>query len=208
MAQITNYQTLQDNVADLLNRGDLTSQIPVFIQLFEAKLKDDERARKLTDRGTITISADGLQLPSDLQSVEAWYHDSDTFRGPISVVTHDQIPLMKARHGYSGVPAFAAIVDGKARFAPAPDGTYTTYMLYWRSVAPLSASNTSNWLLAARPDIYLYGAAMQAAPYLKDDQRIAVWASFVEDGLESLHLATEREQFGGRLKRHVRTIGG
>lgn len=39
MSQITSYTTLQSNVASWLNRADLTSVIPTFIQLAEAKLR-------------------------------------------------------------------------------------------------------------------------------------------------------------------------
>ena len=34
---------------------------------------------------------------------------------------------------------------------------------------------TSNWLLALAPDLYLYGALLESAPYIKEDGRIQTW---------------------------------
>ncbi len=50
-------------------------------------------------------------------------------------------------------------------------------MIYRKVVPALSDANTSNWLLACAPDAYLYGALLESAPYIKDDERIAVWTA-------------------------------
>ncbi len=207
MALVTNYSTLQSYLATLLNRTDLTADIPTFIQMFEANAKDDERIRKLTDRGTVTISADGLSLPSDLEEIESWYHDGDTLFDPIDIVSANEIPVLKTRCGSSGTPRYAAITDKVARFAPSPDGTYETLMTYWRELVDLSDSNTTNWLLTERPDIYIYGSALESAPYLKNDARIGTWEKLLESRIETLYLATERERYGGSLVRQVSPIG-
>lgn len=43
-----------------------------------------------------------------------------------------------------------------------------------------------NWLLTAEPDIYLYATLVESAPYLKDDERIAVWEQRYQDAAEAL----------------------
>ena len=50
----------------------------------------------------------------------------------------------------------------------------------FKSVTSLSVSNTTNWLLTAHPDAYLYGSLLEAAPYLMDDARLAMWATALE----------------------------
>ena len=168
MARITNYATLQTELKNLLNRTSLTDDVPGFIQDLESDLMDDERAWKYTDRGVVAVSADGLAMPSDLKRIEAWYHDGQVYYGPLEIVNADMIPVLKRTNGTTGVPRYAAVVDGRARFAPAPDGSYSTKMTYWRAITPLSATNTTNFLLLARPDIYKYGAALYAAPFPDD----------------------------------------
>ena len=211
VAQITTYQELQDHIANTLIRSDLTTVITSFIQLAEAGFKRDKRFRKLTDRGNFSVSADGSTLPSDFQSLESWYHNGPTFYGPIKVVNSDMIGHLKGNKfgGVPGTPAFASIVDGTARYAPEPNDTFITQMLYWRKVAPLSTTNTTNWLLDDHPDIYVYGSLVHSAPYLKDDNRLPMWQELLNAAVEQLDDATEEEMFSGTLHRSIpRPIGG
>jgi hypothetical protein len=49
---------------------------------------------------------------------------------------------------------------------------------------------------------------MQAAPYLQDDARIAVWASMYRAGLEEVTKADDRSSStGGALIARARTLG-
>jgi len=209
MALVTDYSSLKSHIADTLNRSDLTNVIPNFIQQFEARAKDDFRLRRLTNRGAVNVSSDGLLLPSDLYSLESWYHDGPTYFGPITIVGADQIGKLKAAYGDRGVPEFAAITNGIVRFAPEPDATYSTKMTYWQTLSSLSNSNTDNWLLSTRPDIYLYGALVEAWEYLRDPEQADRCAMKLEGLVETHHLAAVDAQFGGTIGgRQYTPIGG
>jgi hypothetical protein len=55
------------------------------------------------------------------------------------------------------------------------------------------ANNDPNWLLTLAPDLYLYGALLESAPYIKEDGRIQTWAlglSTALDGLNNLGLTS------------------
>jgi hypothetical protein len=208
MALVTNYSTLQTHIADTLNRSNLTGVIPNFIQQFEAEARRDERFKRLTDVTSFSISADGAYLPVDFYKLESWYHDGGTYYGPIGVVNPDQIGALKGVYGDSGVPQFVAIVGRQVRFAPEPDATYSTRLTYWRKITNLSATNTTNWLLEEAPDIYLYGALIESAPYLKDDPRLSTWFGLYEQRVEKLWIAEQDRQFGGSIQRVYTPIGG
>ena len=211
MALITTYATLQAHIADTLNRPDLTTSgvVANFIQQFEANARRDSRLRKLADRGTVSISADGLVLPSDFYSMESWYHDGSTYFGPILTVDPGTIGQLKGAYGATGVPQFAAIVDKRVRFAPAPDATYATQMIYWRTVPALSDTATTNWLLTEAPDIYLYGSLVEAWGYLKNPDRAATLRKDeLEPRIEALANALEDQQYGGAIVRQYTPIGG
>ena len=190
MALVTDYATLKAHIADTLNRTDLTSVIPNFIQQFEQRAKDDSRLIRLSSRGTVSISSDG------------------TYFGPIEIVGADQIGSLKAQFGATGVPQFASIVGRRARFAPVPSETYDTKMTYWQTVSSLADTNT-NWLLDTRPDIYLYGSLVEAHHYLKNPEKMALARQHVEGLIESHHAATVDAQFGATMsRRNVTPIGG
>jgi hypothetical protein len=62
--------------------------------------------------------------------------------------------------------------------------------------------------LTQAPDIYLYGALLQAAPYLQDDARINVWSQLYQSGIEQLTVADDRgASSGGVLLTRARTLG-
>jgi hypothetical protein len=70
--------------------------------------------------------------------------------------------------------------------APTPDAAYTIEMIYRQSIPPL-AINSTNWLLALAPDLYLYGALLESAPYIKEDGRIQTWGLGFGSALNDLN---------------------
>jgi len=65
-------------------------------------------------------------------------------------------------------------------------------LVYYARIPALSDSNTSNWLLDYSPDIYLYGALMQSAPYLQNDERITIWSSLYLKAIDDLEISNQR----------------
>jgi len=60
-------------------------------------------------------------------------------------------------------------------------------MIYRKNIPALSVTNTTNWLLALAPDLYLYGALLESAPYIKEDARIQTWGLGLQTALDSLN---------------------
>lgn len=198
---ITDYTTLNSAIADHLNRSDLTSAIPVFIQLAEAKLARDSRVRKIKRNAAFSVSVSPTNAPPDFLSLVSLAHVGPTYFGPIEIVGPDEIGKRMAEYGTTGVPRFAAVIDGDFVFAPAPDTSYTLDITYWQTFSPLSDITTTNWLLTSHPDIYLYASLVHSAPYLKDDDRVAVWSTLLESSLEELGRLTSEQRFSGTLVR-------
>jgi hypothetical protein len=74
-------------------------------------------------------------------------------------------------------------------------------MSYYKKIPALSDSNTSNWLLAKSPAMYLYGALVQSAPYLRDDDRITTWGTLYKEAFNDLMLEEQRSNFSGTTPR-------
>jgi hypothetical protein len=88
---------------------------------------------------------------------------------------------------------------------PAPDTGYTAELTYIGTLPKLSDSNTSNWILARHPDVYLYGALMQAAPYLRDDERVGLWSSMYTQAIEDMLVQDSRAAVSqGRVSMKVK----
>jgi hypothetical protein len=65
------FSGLKTTIADYLNRDDLTSVIPSFITLAEAKFNRKLRVRQMVKRATATLDTQYFAFPSDfLQAKE------------------------------------------------------------------------------------------------------------------------------------------
>ena len=65
----------------------------------------------------------------------------------------------------------------------------------------LSNSNPTNALLRDAPDLYLFGALAESAPYLQHDERVPVWEARLSAGVKALRVSTERRLYGGAPRR-------
>jgi hypothetical protein len=83
-------------------------------------------------------------------------------------------------------PLYFAIMGSEMELAPTPNQNYTLEMVYRKKI-PALASNSTNWLLTLAPDIYLYGMLLESAPYIKEDARIAVWATGFSSAIDQLN---------------------
>jgi len=206
---ITNYSNLQSTVADFLNRSDLTSVIPTFIQLAESQINRDLRHWKMETRATATIDAGDQysQVPSDWI---ATIRMSIQGAGTSVVDLISRAAMADKREGaedMSGRPEFYCHADGQFNFYPTPDADYTAELLYFAKVPDL-ASNSTNWLIQDAPDVYLYGTLIHSAPYLQEDSRIAVWAQMYAAAVKMLNDTSDSARHSGSgLTLKVRGLG-
>ena len=170
---IETYSELQAAIADLLNRTDLTAQIPNWISLCEAALNRDLDCPQMQVTTTITITGETYPLPADFGGVKSLRINSGA-GSPVEYVTPDILDDLAIM---TGTPTAYTISGDVFYFNPAP-GSATAARLRYRQLIPaLSSTNPTNWVLTRHSDVYLYGAAMHSAPYLQADDRLSTWAS-------------------------------
>jgi hypothetical protein len=202
---LNSYSALKASIADWLNRDDLTATIPDFISLAEAQLERRLPVQKRTQRSTATIDTQFSALPSDFVSAKSLVLTSTAPVQPLTFLTEDELDAKKSVYRTTGKPLFFALIGNQIEVLPAPDTGYTAELTYVATLAKLSDANTSNWLLERHPDVYLYGSLLQAAPYLRDDERVALWAPLYGQAIEDMILQNERAAFSqGRMAMTVR----
>lgn len=189
------YATLQTQVADFVNRDDLTAQIPTFITLAEAAINRDVRHWQMEKRSEATFNQRYEPLPLDwISSIRV------SVSGNKQVKRLSQSRMLSMREGSAdtaGEPRYYTISASQIELFPTPSGDYDGSMIYYAEVEALSDTTQSNWLLASAPDVYLYGALLHTAPYLQEDARLAVWASLYKEAVNTLNANSMRDQYGG-----------
>ena len=191
------YSDLQTSIANYLARSDLTSIIPDFITLAENRLRRELRIRQmLKSVTTATVSGDAtVELPSDFLEIR----DFVVMTNPIQPLSYSSPSSLSndLRTSEVGVPLSYTILASEFQLAPAPDGIYTLKMLYFAAPPYLSSSNASNVFLNVAPDGLLYGALVEAEPYLMNDARINTWGSMYDRAISSLTKSDEEGQYSG-----------
>jgi hypothetical protein len=193
---ITTYAELKTAIANWLNRDDLTAVIPDFIALAEADMDRKVRHWRMEKRATATIDSRYSSLVGDY--LEAIRFHLDTDERPLDLInSYDMQKRRMNGNDVTGRPQVFAITGGQIEVFPTPDTGYTGELYYIARNEGLSDSNTSNWILQYYPDAYLYGALVQAAPYLADDERTTTWASLYQNAIGGINAESEKAKFSG-----------
>lgn len=199
------YAELQTAIGDWLMRQDLASVAPTFIRLAEARFNREMRVRRMITTTTLTVTDGEADLPADwLESRNVRYVD-DPNRS-LEYVTLEAADHLRGLQ--PGSTDQFTIRGDKLEFIVDPEDGTEISLTYYAAIPALSNSATTNWLLTRWPDVYLYGALMHSAPYLKDDERVAVWAGLHDRALEELRLEDHKAQWSGStLKIRSRALG-
>lgn len=145
------------------------AQLNEFIELAEANIRRRlvGYQREITD--TWTTDADGVvALPSDFLGIRSVYFDTTPYRYNIS-------------------GSNLTVVDGASR---AFDVTY------YGKLPALSDSNTTNWLLSAAPDVYLWLTKAQAREFNEEWELAAGLEGKGLSALADLNIQSTVAQYG------------
>lgn len=196
---IQTYSDLQAAIANWIARADLAATIPDFIALFESVANRRLRLRQQESAATLAPSSGVATLPADYL---AWRRVTWTGQFPRELeyvhpsYLHALYPTLPA-----GAPRLFTIEGGSLTVAPT-DSTALTFD-YFQKLPALSNSITTNWLLVAAPDLYLFGALAEAHGFVKDAESLALWKSRRDELFEEI----ERLDVKTRGQAGIRVMG-
>jgi hypothetical protein len=194
---ITNYSELIVAVGNWLQRDDLAARVPEFIALFEAKMNRELRCSQMEKRSYATIDSGSsepqyITLPNDFQAMRSIVLSGVPGKPPLDFLSDVQIKGLRANIGdESGTPSHYGIFGTELELVATPDDDYELEMIYRATLAGLSTTNATNWLMIMSPDAYLYGSLMEAAGLRKDLPDIPVWDAGLKRALEGINNLTK-----------------
>lgn len=187
---LATYSDLKTAIAAWLVRDDLTTRIPDFVTLTEARINRELRCREMVSQATGTISTSTLGVPDDFIETVVLSLDT-TSDAPLEYRPPEDSQLRNAG-ATSGQPRWFSVVGGSFYFYPAPDGSYTYTLDYYATVPALSDTTTTNWLLEKAPDLYLFGALKEGSAAILEPEAEAAWDAKFRTAMSSLHAAEAR----------------
>jgi len=209
-----NYGQLREAVADWLMRKDLEAQIPQFIRLAEAALDKVLRTREMIRRSRTIAEGQYIPLPGDWRKAKNVQRVADSHA--LGLMAYDEIDKYRAdiksgrRRNPNRGPEFYALVGNTMELAPSPSpgAPSEIEMIYYAKVPRLQGEVDTSWLLLDYPEIYLYGALVHSAPFLKDDERLAVWQTLYRQAVMAANQSDADARFSGApMQRRIRGFG-
>jgi hypothetical protein len=186
---ITNYIELRAAVATWLARDDLGAAIPDFVALFEAAANRRLRVRQMEISATLAPSDGAAALPADYLM---WRRLTWTGARRRELDYVHPSYLQAAFDAGAGTPRVFTIEGASLKIRPV-DGT-ALELDYFQKLPALSDAQTSNWLLAAHPDLYLFGALVEAEAFNKDADSAALWKLRRDESFDEI------EKLGGKSR--------
>ena len=162
---ITNYGTLEAEIADFLLRDDLTAVIPTFISFAHEKLNRDLRTRQMVQRATDSLTTEYTALPGNFLQMRDIRLNANPVRSLEQISSEAQNQERERWGNTAGEPRYYTIIGETIQVFPSPNATYTIEMAYYEKIPALVNAADTNWLLTKAPEIYLYGSLVHSAPY-------------------------------------------
>lgn len=193
---VTDYASLKGSIAGWLHRSDLTDNIPEFVQMGENRIYRDLRVRQMEAALSATISAGVIAAPTGYLEMKFAYVNAS----PVQRLERKDAEWIYRNYptrSAEGIPKFFAREAGNFIFGPYPDSAYTVSGLYYRRLEALSGTNTTNWLIEDVPDMLIFASLCEAAPWMRNDERIAVWEQKYKQIKDRVQTNDEQEEFSG-----------
>lgn len=179
-ASVMTYDSLVENIQSYLERSDTQTleKIPLFIMLAEQVI-----ASQIKFLGNLTVNTSAMVANQATVDKPARWHKTVSMN---ITVAGERNPVLLRKYEYlreywpdptaTGTPKYYADYDYTHWLvAPTPAAAYNFEVLYYERVQPLDSSNQTNWFTIYAPQALLYGSLLQAMPFLKNDERMAMW---------------------------------
>ena len=204
---ISTYNELKTAVANWLDRDDLTDRIPEFIALAEARMNRVLRLRMMESKYTASTVASqrNYNLPTGYVQMRNFQINTS----PITPLQYVSPEIYDRLWGGStgGTPQFYTIIANEIQLGPIPGSVLTMEMLFYKKITALSGTNTTEQMLTNNPDIYLYGALLEAEPFIMNDERVVLWAKGFTQAFADLQEQDNKDRHSGSALRVMNTSG-
>jgi len=196
-----NYAAFRVAVQWLIEGDELTDTFSVntldlIIGMGEARVYRELRASSLEAALSVVVSGNVAALPSDLLELKEVYFDATR---PLEIVPLDR--LRKLQNSSAGQVIYAAQDGDTLTFWPPATGTLLGK--YYKKPAALSTALSTTF--TRYPEVFIYAALVESAPFLGQDSRMQLWeAKYGQCLADAKHNELMRVYGGSPLRMRAR----
>ena len=192
---IDSYSKLKTSVATWLDRDDLTDNIPDFISLAEDRINRHIRVRSMEHRAEMS-TASGQEYYGLPDGYIQMRHIAvqGTPNKDLEYLTPERFDTDLIG---TGKPKYYTLIGNDLRLGPTPGGEYTVEMVFYRKFSHLSDTLISNKLLEDHSDVLLYGALLEAEPFVKNPEAAQMWGLYFNQAIDAIALADAKDRHSG-----------
>lgn len=187
------YSQLKTDITSYMHRGDLEPLLDGFIARAEARIYREVRALSMEATTQLTPTQGVSALPADFLALrEISYPVSASYQKLGSVGRG----LITTYRGVTGNPLYYSIQGFDVEIAPAPDGSITFDVLYWKRFPPLSDADPENEFETINPDLFLYASLIEAATYVRDYDYLPTVVQQYQEIMQKLNSDADTTRYG------------
>lgn len=192
---ITTYSELQTAVSSWSHRT--VSQVIDFITLAERRINSKLNSRMAEVETTLTATVDSryIALPSLYLYPLALWRDYPT--GTRTEIIYATAEVMGSTISSSGFPDFYTI-DGSNLAFEMPNIDAFDYILRYKKLYDI-ASTTTNDILTNYPDVYLFGALVEAAMFARDGDMVDRWEARFQEAIANANISESQNKANATL---------
>lgn len=200
---ITTYAQLQTAIGTWSHRSDTSTIAPECIALAEARLADLLILKSMETETTLTgvVGSDLLALPSGYVSPICLWIELDNAR----IKLEPALPSEFDGTPTNTIPQYWAINGSNIQLDNPVNDTYS-FPFRYVGTSNLSVSNTTNYLLTKRPDLYLAASMAEFARYARDAEMHAAWEAKFQKAVQEVKASDNRNRAIAPLR--MECIGG
>lgn len=186
-----NYAEFRTRVQQLIDGddvsvSDLSSTIlDLLIDMGEQRIYREVRSSTMDTSLSVAVSSNSATLPSDLIELRSIYFTGER---PLEIVTYEQMLTYQGDSPDTGIVRFAAQIADTLTFWPSASGTLLGR--YYKKFSDISSGITSNTLFARHPDLFIYAALSESAPFIGENERLPLW----EEKYQERRAAANRDE--------------
>lgn len=188
------YSSLVSDIATYAERSDspFLEQVPNFIALTENRLAMEVRGLGQQKYVTGTLSSNTMPKPERWRETISF---SILDAGERIYLQNRSYDFCRAYNPTNavGTPRFYADYEYEHYFiSPTPDAGYSFELAYYERPVPLSDENQTNYFTRYCPQLLLYGALLEAQPFLKRPERTQEFQALYDRAMQGLSQESNR----------------